>query len=266
MIWAAFRSEWVKLRRPALLAGTYLTLTGLAALLTVLVFARARTTLPPPGEHHDFTVTLSRLAQPSGLVHGFSQAALLLGVVAFGVAAAQIANEYGWGTLRQLLIRQPNRKLLLCGKYLAVLSFLAGATLAATTGGVVAALIMAHVRGIPTAAWTSTSGLADLGRALGEVALAVGGYATFGFVVGLLLRSAVASVVIGIVYLLPLETVLNNLLPGAGDWLPGQLLNAVAQGGTSSIGFASGLATVAVYLAVVAASSTVAFARRDIRA
>ena len=45
-------------------------------------------------------MSLTELAQPDGLAHGLNRAAILLGIVAFGMAAAQIAGEYGLGTRR----------------------------------------------------------------------------------------------------------------------------------------------------------------------
>ena len=71
--------------------------------------------------------SLTQLAQPNGLIHGVNRAAVLLGIVAFGIAASQIASEYSLGTLRQLLVRQPRRAVLLAGKFLAVLTFMLGA-------------------------------------------------------------------------------------------------------------------------------------------
>ncbi|HEX3539682.1 MAG TPA: ABC transporter permease [Acidimicrobiales bacterium] len=229
MIFAAFRSEWVKLRRRTLSLTTSGALAALAALFTALTFARAGT----HGERGGF-VTLPELAQPNGLIHGLNRAALLLGVVAFGVAAAQIASEYGLGTLRQLLVRQPRRMVLLAGKYLAVLTFLGVAVVAAAIGGGIAAVGMAHVRGITTSAWFSSTGLADIGRAVANIVLSVVGYTTLGFVVGIVLRSSVAAVIVGLVYLLPLENIFSAVVSGADRWLPGQLLIPIAQGGNSS--------------------------------
>jgi ABC-type transport system involved in multi-copper enzyme maturation permease subunit len=67
---------------------------------------------------------LVQLAQSNGLIQCVNRAAVLLAVVAFGIAATQIASEYSLGTLRQLLVRQPRRAVLLAGKLLAVLTFM----------------------------------------------------------------------------------------------------------------------------------------------
>jgi len=257
----AFRSEWVKLRRPTLLAPTYLSLTAVSALFTILVFSRAGT----PRGRGDF-ISLQELAQPNGLARGLTRAAVLLGVVAFGIAAAQVAFEFSLGTLRQLLVRQPRRPVLLAGKGLAILTFLAGAVLCSGIGGGVAALVMAHVRGIPTTAWTSSAGIADTGHALGDVALAVTGYGILGMLAGLILRSPAPAAVVGFVYLLPFEGIFSAVVKGSERWLPGQVLSAISEGGTAGVTFSHALVTATVYTVIAAALGTVLFTARDVTA
>ena len=162
MIQAAFSSEWVKLRRRNLLVGSYVGLALAASLFAVLLFAQA-----PVGGNGGGLPSLTQLAQPNGLIHGVNRAAVLLGIVAFGIAATQIANEYSLGTLRQLLVRQPRRPVLLAGKFLAVLTFMLGAVVFSSVVASVASVVMAHARHVPTAAWTSGAGVGDLSRALG---------------------------------------------------------------------------------------------------
>jgi len=257
----AFRSEWVKLRRRTLLLSTYLSLTAVSGLFTVLVFARAGTA----NRRGDF-ISLQELARPDGLSRGLTRAALLLGVVAFGIAAAQVALEFSLGTLRQLLVRQPRRPTLLSGKGLGILTFLAGAVICSGIGGGVAAFVMAHVRGVSTAAWTSSTGLADIGRSLGDVALAVTGYGVLGMLAGLILRSAAPAVVVGFVYLLPFEGIFSAVVKGSDRWLPGQVLSAISEGGTANVTFSHALLTATVYTVIAAALGTLLFTKRDVTA
>jgi ABC-2 type transport system permease protein len=260
MIVAAFRSEWVKLKRPNLLAGTYAGLALAASLFAVLLFAQA------PATGGGDLPSLARLAQPNGLIHGVNRAAVLLGVVAFGIAATQIASEYSLGTLRQLLVRQPRRATLLAGKFLAVLAFMLGAVVFASLVATVAAYVMAHARHVPTGAWTSGAGIVDLTRALGELLLATVGFTVFGLVVGLLFRSSVIAIIIGFAYLLPFEAVVTRIVPGTASWLPGQLLQAIATGGQEVAGFAHSLILSAVYLVIAGVVATVVFVRKDVTA
>jgi len=260
MIVASFRSEWVKLKRPNLLVGTYVGLAIAASLFAVLVFAQA------PATGGGGLPSLVQLAQPNGLIHGVNRAAVLLGVVAFGIAAAQIASEYSLGTLRQLLVRQPRRAVLLAGKFLAVLAFMLGAVIFASLIATVAAFVMAHARHVPTAAWTSSAGITDLTRALGDLLLATAGFTIFGLVVGLLFRSSVTAIIVGFAYLLPFEAVVTRIVPNTATWLPGQLLQAIATGGAEVAGFAHSLILSAVYVVIAGVVATVVFVRKDVTA
>lgn len=262
MILAAFASEWTKLRRRSLLLFTYLALAGLAALFTVLTFARAGH-VRRNGENF---ISLARLAQPDGLAQGLQRAVLLLGVVALSVVAAQMASEYSLGTLRNLLVRQPRRSLLLGGKLLALITFTVGALVAAALAATVAAVVMAHVRGVSTAAWTSSAGWHQSAQALGNGALAIVAYACFGLALGVIIRSPVASVVVGIVYLLPVENILAAVVSNIQRWLPGQLLETIARGGNSTASFSSALVTIAAYVVGASIVAFAVFARRDVTA
>ncbi len=262
MILDAFRSQWVKLRRPRLLVSTYASLFAVSALFTVLVFVRA-------GRAHakgESFITLQELAQPNGLARGLTRAALLLGVVAFGIAAAQIAFDFSLGTLRQLLVRQPRRGVFLSGASLGILTFLAGAVVCSGIGGGAAAFVMAHVKHVPTSAWTSAAGLAYLGRALGDVALAVTGYGILGIVAGLILRSPAPAVVVGFVYLLPVEGILSAVVRGADRWLPGQLLAAISSGGAGDVAFSHALMVASGYVVLASLIGAALFLREDVTA
>ena len=141
MTWAAFPSEWTKLKRRTLLLSTFLGLAVAASAFVILLFANAHAHGDGGG-----LPTLQQLARPNGLVFGVTRATMLLGIVAFGIAAAQTASEYSLGTLRQLLVRQPRRVVLLVGKMLAVITFILLAFLFAAVVAFLVAIVMAHAR------------------------------------------------------------------------------------------------------------------------
>jgi ABC-2 type transport system permease protein len=262
MIIGAFRSEWIKLRRPSLFLGTYIGLAAAASAFTILMFSQATKT----GGGDGGLPSLAQLGQPNGLVHGLSRATILLGIVAFGIAASQIASEYSLGTLRQLLVRQPRRPVLLVGKYVGVLTFLAIALVFAAVIAAVVAVAMAHSRHVPTGAWTSSAGISDLTRALGDLVLAVVGYASLGLAVGLFLRSSVFAVIIGFAWLLPVESIVMKIVPATTPWLPGSALTIVGEGGTSTLSYGHALLVSLAYVIVAGIVTTFAFIRRDVTA
>jgi ABC-2 type transport system permease protein len=263
LIARAFSSEWVKLRRRRLWFGSYGAIAGVVVLTTVVTIAGAATN---PARHPAGTLTLAMLAQPSGLSRGLTQTGILLGAVALSIAAAQFGGEFSHGTLRNLLVRAPRRASLIAGNGLAVLSFLVGAVVVAAVVDIGAAFAMAQLRGVATGAWTSGSAMASLGEVVGDVAISVCGYAIVGMVLGVLLRSSVIAIAAGLALLLPIETIIASAVPSTARWLPGQLLDSLAQGGSPQAGFGAALATMSIYLAGIVALALVAFTRRDVTA
>jgi ABC-2 type transport system permease protein len=264
VILASFLSEWVKLKRKTLLLTTFLSLAALSALFVVLIFSNA----PAHGTGGGLP-SLQQLARPNGLVFGLTRATTFLGVVAFGIAAAQTASEYSLGTLRQLLVRQPRRVTLLIGKMLAVVTFMVLATAFAAVVAFAAANVMAQSRGVSTSAWFTGTGFGDLLNALGNIELAVIGYSVLGLVIGQFLRSAVAAVIVGFAWLLVIEQViLTRIVPSTAPWLPGTALSTIAGGGNSdfSITYGHGLVVAVIYMVVAITAASLTFARRDVTA
>jgi hypothetical protein len=206
--------------------------------------------------------------RPGGLIVGVSRFVFLLGVVAFGIAAAQTASEYSLGTLRQLLVRQPRRVPLLLGKMLAVVVFMALATAFAAVVAFAVANLMAGARGASTSAWYTGTGFTDLLAALGRIELAVIGYSVLGLVIGQFLRSAVASVIVSFAWLIAIENIVTRIVPSTAKWLPGLSLSAIATNGSAEAGitFDRGLLVAGGYVLIAIVAASITFARRDVTA
>jgi ABC-2 type transport system permease protein len=258
MMWAAFTSEWTKLRRPTLLLSTFLGLAFAASLFVILMFSQATA--------NGGLVTLHQLARPNGLVIGVARASMLLGVVAFGIAASQVASEYSLGTLRQLLVRQPRRAVLLAGKMLGTITFLVLALCFAAVVALVVAVAAAQSRHVPTGAWFTGTGLGDLFRELGDLTLATIGYSILGMALGQFVRSAVFAVIVGFAWLVAVENIITRIVPSTEQWLPGASITAVASGGVEGVGYAHGLILGVVYVTVAIAAAMIVFLRNDVTA
>jgi hypothetical protein len=258
MMWAAFTSEWTKLRRRTLLLSTFLGLAVAASIFVILLFSQAT--------NNGGIVTLHQLARPNGLVIGVARASMLLGVVAFGIAASQVASEYSLGTLRQLLVRQPRRAVLLAGKMLGVITFLVLALCFAAIVALIVAVVAAHTRDVSTSAWFTGTGLGDLFRELGDLALATVGYSVLGMALGQFVRSAVAAVIIGFAWLIAVENIITRIVPSTQQWLPGASITAVASGGVEGVGYSHGMVLGAVYVVVAIAAAMTVFLRSDVTA
>ena len=106
---------------------------------------------------------------------------------------------------------------------------------------------LAPSKGIDTSAWTSSTGLADTWRAIWHLLVAALGYGTVGAALAIIFRSPVAALAIGVAWLLPAEAILSALWSSGQDWLPGQLLSNLVDGGSSSVSLArTGLTLVVV--------------------
>jgi ABC-2 type transport system permease protein len=260
VILAAFRSEWRKLRRPTLFWTTIGGLAAAASLFVILLFSQSQ-------EHGGGGVpSLVALAQPNGLMVGVGRASILLGIVAFGLAAAQVAQEYSQGTLRQLLVRQPRRATLWFGKLLGVVSFLVVALVVASAAAFVVAVLAAQARHVSLHAWFSGAGIGDLLRGFVNLAIAVIGFSALGFAIGQFVRSAVFAVIIGFAWLLPIEGVITRIVPSAARVLPGSALGSLAEGGNGDVGYRLALVVGLAYLVVAIAAALVDFSRRDVTA
>jgi ABC-type transport system involved in multi-copper enzyme maturation permease subunit len=108
------KAELRKLRRPTLFLGTMGAVVFFSGLFSALLYLL----IDSPQGNADRGQAISRevLSLASGGVQGFSSVGGFLGIIALCVFAAQTAQEYTYGTLRNLLIRQPSRMKILAGK------------------------------------------------------------------------------------------------------------------------------------------------------
>ena len=260
----AFTSEWVKLRRRAMLLWGLGGGLFFAVLATVFTIERAVRNFSFGVEQHGIRVTFAALEAPDGLVHGVVDVSGLIGIVALCLFAGAFATEYSQGTMRNLLVREPRRIQLLTGKFLALTAFIGLAVLLEIVVSCAVAFALAPTRGITTGAWTSNAGVGDLVQATFHVFIASVGYGIIGTALGVWLRSPGVSIALGVAYVLPVEAIIVGVIWSNGDhWLPGQLLNALAHGGSDTSSYHHALAMLAIYLGVIAAGTLTLFARRD---
>jgi ABC-2 type transport system permease protein len=261
---AAFAAEWLRLRRPTTLLVVFGAGALVAILTTVVAIAGATGTDGGAQSQGPGLPTVAELTSSGGSVAGLASAGELLGAIALVVCAGTIAADYSQGTWRNLLVRQPGRLRLLAGKWLALLGLVGMSGVVATVAAVMAALAAAPSQGIDAAAWTSSSGLAEIASAAGNTALAMAGYGTVGAALAILLRTPVAAIGVGLAWLIPGEAILSAAVDGADRWLPGQLLAAVIDGGNDTVAYGTALLTLAAYLLVTATCCAWLFRRRDI--
>ena len=256
------RAEARKLRRPTLALPTLAAAMGLTALTTSLLYLLIDS--PSGNGREGIRVSAKQLSLPDGVVYSFQSAATLLGVIALCVFAAQTAQEYTYGTLRNLLLREPSRMKILLGKYVAmsIFAFLIVLTSAAISIGLSFAL--ATDAKVSTVLWTSLDGKSAIVHALANALLATIGFGTLGMILGLLLRSPITAISIGVIWLLIVENLLSAVVKNADKWLPGMQLGVVAMGGSLSNTYSRALGVAGIYILIGAVLAAVLFKRRDV--
>jgi ABC-type transport system involved in multi-copper enzyme maturation permease subunit len=257
-----FRAEWRKLRRPTLFIGTMLASAGLTGLVTSLLFLL----IDSPQGNSDRGNMISReiLQLPSGLTIGFSNAAGLLGIVALCVFAAQTAQEYTYGTLRNLLVRQPRRLQLLLGKYVSMASFAIVMVILAAVVSMSLAFGLSGRAKVATDAWVNSDALQEMAKTFGNVLLSVIAFGTVGMILGLLLRSPISAISLGVIWLLIVENILVAVKSSLGNWMPGNLMSIIAVGGSEDISYTHAITMVSIYLVASSAIVITLFKRRDV--
>jgi len=259
----AFSSEWVKLRRRAMLLWGLGGGLFFALIATIFTIERA---VKNPGLFplRRGRVSFYQLEMPTGLVHGVVDISTLIGIVALCLFAGAFATEFSQGTMRNLLVREPRRAQLLTGKFLAIAVFIGVAVVLEIVVSCAVAFILAPGRGITTSAWTSSTGINDLLQATLHVFLASVGYGMLGAALGVLLRSPGVAIGAAVAYVVAIEGIVVGAIWSNGDrWLPGQLLSAVAHVGTTDSSYHHSLITLAVYMVLIAAGTLIVFTRRD---
>jgi ABC-type transport system involved in multi-copper enzyme maturation permease subunit len=204
------------------------------------------------------------LSSFGGSVIGFSNVAGLLGIIAYCVFAAQTAQEYTYGTLRNLLVRQPGRLRLLAGKLISMKLFALLMVLISGVVSIAISYVLAPRAKVERSLWFTSDGWTQITQTFVNVSISVVGFGILGMIMGLLLRSPISAISIGVIWILIIENILGAVESSTLDWLPGNQLNVIAMGGTPQVSYTHGLTLAAIYIGVGAIIAAVLFSRRDV--
>ncbi|CAB5002385.1 MAG: ABC transporter permease [Actinobacteria bacterium] len=266
-MWHVAFAELRKLRRPSLFIGTMGAVVFFSALFSSLLFLL----IDSPDGNSDRGRTVSReiLGLATGGVQGFTSVGGFLGIIALCVFAAQTAQEYTYGTLRNLLVRQPGRLRILAGKFIAMKLFALVMIILSAVISISASVILAPRAKVSTDLWFGADGRHALFTSFINIVISVIGFGTIGMVLGLLLRSPISAISFGVLWLLIIENLLIAVKNSLQDWMPGAQLSAIASGGvprgmTTGIEYSHALLVGGIYVAIGAAVASFLFVRRDV--
>ncbi|GBL28234.1 hypothetical protein EMGBS9_00610 [Actinomycetota bacterium] len=228
-MWNVAFAELRKLRRPTLFFGTMGAVVFFSALFSSLLFLLIDS--PQGNSDRGRTVGREVLGLATGGVQGFSNVGGFLGIIALCVFAAQTAQEYTYGTLRNLLVRQPGRLRILLGKFIAMNFFALVMIVLSAIVSIGASVVLAPGAEVSTDLWFSSDGRHAIFTTFINVTISVIGFGTIGMVLGLLLRSPISAISFGVLWLLIVENLLIAVKNSWEKWLPGAQFNAIASGG-----------------------------------
>ena len=257
-------SELVRTRRRGVLLGWLGLTAALSVLVNTVMFSAATDSdgAAANGPGVQFP-SLAVLESAEGLTAGVGSASSLLGVVTLAFWALLTATDYSTGLVRLLVAAQPRRWRLLAGKVVALTLWTIAVAALALVVNVGVAPAGASAAGVSTDAWT-TAGAGDLLAAWASLLSALIAWGVLGLALATVTRSAAVAISIGVGYVLLLEGVLTSVLDSVADVLPGAVLTALAQGGTSSLSQSDALALGLLYAAVALIASVVVVQRRDV--
>ncbi len=254
----SYVSEWIRFHKTARVG--ILLMVVFVVLISLMVILGSEEMGPGGAGHGGPLGGAADLTAADGAVAALSTSANLIGIVAIALFALSVARDFEWGTIRNLLVGQPRRAILLSGKLLAVASYV---IIGVVASGVVAALLavlLAPTQDISTDAWTVTASLGTLGT----TAIATVLWGLVGAVLAMVTRSAAISITAGVAYLLIIENLLGLVWDSAGEWLPAGVIEAFASGGTDLVSFEKSIVLASAYAILGLGVMYVTFMRRDV--
>ena len=256
----SFHAERIVSRRTAIISAGIMA--AFTALLTSLLFIGTDDVAPGSGPGAPGVSVDLNTAE--GIIQGLASGSTMIGIVALAVFAISVAKDYERGTIRQLLVGEPRRAVLLGGKLLALVAvMIAGVALAAAVG-IGAAFALSGAGGISTAAWTTSAGLSAVTSTTLNVALATVVWGLAGAALAMATRSASVAITGGIAYLLVGENLLSLVWETATQYLPGGSLNAFTSGGTTAVSYGQAAIQLTLYAIVFVVAAFLVFQRRDV--
>ena len=187
-------------------------------------------------------------------------ASSMVGVIALALSALSVARDFELGTIRVLLVLQPDRIRFLAGKLAALAVVIVAAVTAAAVIAGVTGLALSGSADIDTSAWSASATLSTYAN------LTIGAliWGLFGAAIAVVARSASTAITAGVAYFLVGENLLRLVWDDAGDWLPAGLLDTFTSGGSADVAYLAAAALLAIYVVAATTTLSTVFVRRDI--
>lgn len=257
----SYRSEWILLNRRRMWAVMGLT----TAIFTIAATALTLSTAESAVGGDNVGLALESLVGGGGATAAVIFSIGFSSILVLAAFASSTGNEFGRGTLRSALTKQPNRWSLIAGKLGARVTVASVLMLGALIVGAVTSAVWAPTQDISTTGWFDgsafTAAAEDYARLLGFVLM----YALIGTTVAVLVRSTPVALGICLLWFGPIENVIGENRSWAERWFPGLVLRSLVQPDQpDALSTGTAVATLAAYAVVCIAVVGTVMSRRDV--
>jgi hypothetical protein len=261
----AFRSEFIRIWRPAYFYGGFGAMAAFAALISVFIYTAAKTgpSLPSTSPQAAGFATVAQIASPGGFLAPLSVVSRPAGVIVLALWAIAAATDYSTGLIRIVVQAYPKRVPLLAGKIAAVATFTVMAATIAYLVMIFCARPLARLEGINVDHW-KTDFASHFFKGYFDFTVAMLVWGLIGLMLAVLTHSSAMAIGIGIGFLLVVESLISIVAVNAAKYLPGGTLSTLVQGGTNGFPWGAALGVVVLYGLIAATVSLIVFRTRDI--
>lgn len=257
----SYRSEWILLNRRRMWLAMGITTIAFTILATAVTLSTADSVVG--GDN--VGLVLETLVGAGGATAAVIFSIGFSSILVLAAFASSTGNEFGRGTIRAALTRQPNRWSLIAGKLSARIAVAAILMVVALVVGAITAAVWAPTQDISTTGWFDgaalTAALEDYVRLLGFITV----YAVIGTTVAVLVRSTPITLGICLLWFGPIENVIGEGRDWATRWFPGLVTRSLMQpDAPDALSTGTTLATLGAYTAACVAIIAAVMARRDV--
>jgi ABC-2 type transport system permease protein len=262
----AFRSEFIRIWRPAYFYGGFGAMAAFAALISVFIYTAANTGPPVPGPASGQAAgfaSVAQIASPGGFLAPLTVLSRPAGVIVLSLWAMAVATDYSTGLIRIVVQAYSRRVRLLTGKIAALAAFTVIAATIAYLVMVFCARPLARLEGIDVEHW-KTDFASHFFKGYLDFTVAMLVWGLIGLLLAVLTRSSAIAIGIGIGFLLVVESLIMIVAANAAKYLPGGTLTTLVQGGTDGFSWGAAAGVVVLYGVIAAGVSLLVFRSRDI--
>jgi ABC-type transport system involved in multi-copper enzyme maturation permease subunit len=153
---------------------------------------------------------------------------------------------------------------ILAGKFIAMKLFALVMVLFAGALSIAISYALAGRAKVDTTSWGTSAAMQLLFENTLNIFISTLCYGAFGMILGLLLRSPISAIAVGVLWSLILENILGALVKSTVKWLPGFNFQNLSSGGGLNSSYKHSLAISLGYLIIGGGLAAILFKRRDV--